>query len=585
MIYNYLISIFILISIAGCGVHRGIDIAVPEKPIVDDTGDSLSNEAATDGTDAFQNRYYYYLSAERHIAQGNLDRAILDLQRVIDLDPDTAYLRRELAVSYLQLQNSSAAIDVLDSLIKSHPEDSESQFLYARALESLDRKEEARETYEKLIDSDPDQEMAFLRLGDIYLEKDDLDNAYRVYSKLLERFPDSYAGHFFIGKIYSVRKEYDLAEQHIRRTLDLVPGLEEPHYELAEIYKAKGENQKAIDTYRKILDQNPKNLFAALELAVLYQENGSTTEAATLLEKVGVESYNDPGLFRIIGQEYLEQNRFQSAAMLLTGMLKSAPEGSGLSYLLGIALVGSGDKAEAIERFKQVDASSRFFLRTAIQVSLLYQETGQIDTAIEYIKGIIQKNPDNPDLYLYLGMFYEETESLNNASQALQEGLRLNPKHIQINFRLGVVFDKLNEREKSIEQMKTVIQLDQKNVNALNYLGYTYADMGIKLDEAEKLIITALENRPDDGYITDSLGWVYYKKGLFEQALSYLEKAVRLVPDDPTILEHLGDVYLKLNQAQKALDFYRRSLSVKKEDKIDIESKIKSLLENGRHSE
>lgn len=585
MIHKYFIFLIIFVLLSGCGANRRIGVAEPETPSDDSAVRGDADEAEAGETEIFQNRYYHYLSAQRHITHGDLERAILDLQKVIDLDPDTAYLRRELAVFYLQQQNNSAAIGVLDALVASHPDDSESQFLYARALESLDRKEESIEAYEKLIDRDPEQEMAFLRLGDLYLEKNDLDNAFRVYSKLLEHFPYSYAGHFFIGKIYSFRKEYDLAEQHIRRTLDLVPGLEEPNYELAEIYKIKEEHQKAIDIYRGILDQNPKNLFAALELAVLYLEKGFTTEATALLKNVGAESYNDPALFRIIGQEYLEQNRFEAAGMLLGEMLKSAPEGSGLSYLLGIALVGSEDKAEAIERFKQVDESSRFFIRSAIQIALLYQETGRTDLAIDHIKKVIEKDSNNSDLYLYLGMFYEEIELLAEASQTLQEGLRINPKHIQLHFRLGVVFDKLKQRDQSIEQMKAVIQLDQQHVNALNYLGYTYADMGIHLDEAEKLIVTALELKPDDGYITDSLGWVYYKKGLFDQALIYLEKAVQLVPDDPTILEHLGDVYLKLNQAQKALDLYQRSLSLKKEDTNGIESKIRSLLENGSRPE
>ncbi len=577
----------ILVALLGCGFSRGVDVEEPVEPPLKDATSRLINESETAAheTTPFQNRYYHYLAAQKHITRGDLDRAILDLQKVIELDPDSAYLRRELAIYYLQLQNSSAAIDVLDTLITNHPEDPESQFLYARALESLDRKAEAIAAYEKLIDSDSEQEMAFLRLGDLYLEKNDLDNAYRIYSKLLENFPYSYAGHFFVGKIHSIRKEYDLAEEHILRTLELVPGLEEPRYEIADIYKAKGEQQKAIDVYKEILEQNSKNLFAALELAVLYQENGSMADATALLKKVGAESYNDPGLYRIIGQEYLEQNRFQPAAMLLTGMLESAPETSGLSYLLGIALVGNGEKETAIERFKQVDGASRFFVRSAIQISLLYQETGKTDSAIEYLKQVIKDHPDNPDLYFYLGMFYEEIDSLDNASQSLQEGLRLSPENIQLNFRLGVVFDKLKERDKSIQQMKTVIHLDNKHVNALNYLGYTYADMGIKLDEAEKLILTALENKPDDGYITDSLGWVYYKKGQFEKAMNYLEKAVQLVPDDPTILEHLGDVYLKLQQSQKALDFYRRALSLKKDDKADIESKIKSLLENGHQPE
>jgi len=111
----------------------------------------------------------------------------------------------------------------------------------------------------------------------------------------------------------------------------------------------------------------------------------------------------------------------------------------------------------------------------------------------------------------------------------------------------------------------------------LNYLGYTYAEMGENLDEAERLIRAALDEKPDDGYITDSLGWVYFKKGLFNKAVKYLEKAVILVPDDPIILEHMGDAYFKISHKEKALQFYKRSLSKKKKDKEHLEKKIQEL--------
>ena len=125
--------------------------------------------------------------------------------------------------------------------------------------------------------------------------------------------------------------------------------------------------------------------------------------------------------------------------------------------------------------------------------------------------------------------------------------------------------------------MKTVISLDAKNANALNYLGYTYAELGENLDEAEHLIKEALKQKPDDGYITDSLGWVYFKKGLLIKALKYLKKAVSLVPDDPIILEHLGDAYLKTSDKKKALQFYKRSLLKKEKDRDDLEKKIQEL--------
>ena len=86
-----------------------------------------------------------------------------------------------------------------------------------------------------------------------------------------------------------------------------------------------------------------------------------------------------------------------------------------------------------------------------------------------------------------------------------------------------------------------------------------------------------MTQKPDDGYITDSLGWVYYKQGRYKEAVEYLEEAVKLVPDDATILEHLGDAYTRVNDPEKALDYYNKALKNKKEDKEPLEKKIESV--------
>jgi tetratricopeptide (TPR) repeat protein len=86
-----------------------------------------------------------------------------------------------------------------------------------------------------------------------------------------------------------------------------------------------------------------------------------------------------------------------------------------------------------------------------------------------------------------------------------------------------------------------------------------------------------MRHQPNDGYITDSLGWVYYKKGLYQEAVKFLEEATKLAPDDATILEHLGDAYLKVDNPQKGLQHYRKALKIKGEDTEALEQKIQSV--------
>ena len=111
----------------------------------------------------------------------------------------------------------------------------------------------------------------------------------------------------------------------------------------------------------------------------------------------------------------------------------------------------------------------------------------------------------------------------------------------------------MGKKEEAVEMMRKILAIDPKNANALNYIGYSYAEMGTNLASAKEMIIQALDISPDDGYIMDSLGWVYFKMGQRKKALDTMLEAIKRVPDDPVIQEHLGDVYLELGQEGESL--------------------------------
>jgi tetratricopeptide (TPR) repeat protein len=135
--------------------------------------------------------------------------------------------------------------------------------------------------------------------------------------------------------------------------------------------------------------------------------------------------------------------------------------------------------------------------------------------------------------------------------------------------------------------MRRILDIHPENADALNYIGYTYAEQGIRLDEAMGLIQKALNIKPDSAYIIDSLGWVYYQKGLYDEALKYLLEAAKLVPNDPTIIEHLGDVYFKKRMYEKSLEKYEKALTLNHPQADKVKEKIlqlKKLLKQN-HSE
>jgi tetratricopeptide (TPR) repeat protein len=395
----------------------------------------------------------------------------------------------------------------------------------------------------------------------------------------VDHFPESYLGHFFIGKIFAEQGKMDAAEEKFKQTIQLAPGLEEPQFELLKLYDQQGREDKKLAIYTDVLAMDPQNIEMQMELALFYANGGHPEKSVVILKDLGRRSLTDRMIIPKIAEKYLEKENFDAAIIILEGMLTGASRSADVNYLLGLAKDGKGDKNAAIGYLRNVTPDSRFFENAVAHVAFLYQELGRIPEAIAFLKTIISQRAPTADLLFYLGSFYEEIENYGESEAAFLQGLQIAPENVRLHFRLGVLYDRKGDREAAIAQMKTVIELDPKHTNALNYLGYTYADMGILLDEAEQLVLTAIETQPDDGYIIDSLGWVYYKKGLFDRAVSELEKAVSLVPEDPTILEHMGDAYLKIDAKGKALEFYRRSLNKKEKDKEIIEEKIRALTE------
>ncbi len=534
-----------------------------------------------------ENSYYYFTEAQLMKISGDLDMAALYMNKALQINPESLYLKKDLATIYLHQRKIDEGLGLVESILESSPNDVDGLIMLGSIKLTQNQNEEAINAYEKVLENDPKQQSIYLYLGNLYTEEENLEKAEIVYGKMVQNYPESYLGYFFLGKIYVKQGKRIEAEKEFRKTIAFEDKLIEPRFELLQLYGAvegaekdkKTKRKKIITIYKDILELYPKNIRASMELGYYYQKNGMTQESEAIFKDLGIRSTTDTGVIRKVIRLFMDQKNFDAAVIILEGMLKGAPESSEIYYVKGVAYDGLKNKKSAIFYFKLVKPDSRFFQNATVHIAYLYKEQGKTEAAIEHLKDVISTVPGNEKtgFILYLAAIYEEIEQYKEAEVVLKQGIEIEPNNPKLHFRLGVVYDKWGRKEDSITEMKTVINLDPNDAHALNYLGYTYADMGLELDEAERLLKKALELKPDDGYITDSLGWVYFKKGMYDEAITILEKAVEKVPDDPIILEHLGDAYSQINKREKALEYYKRSLSKKKEDKEALEDKIKQM--------
>jgi len=148
----------------------------------------------------------------------------------------------------------------------------------------------------------------------------------------------------------------------------------------------------------------------------------------------------------------------------------------------------------------------------------------------------------------------------------------------------GICNERSKQWPKAEADFKTALALFPDQPLVLNYLGYSWVDQGVNIDEGTRMIRRAVEQRADDGYIVDSLGWAYYRVGNYDEAVKHLEQAVELKPEDPTINDHLGDAYWKVGRVLEARFQWAHARDLKPEDAQDL-AKIEEKLKVGLSEE
>ncbi len=564
---------FILLALMG-GCVRGGHTPPAMEPPAETTLHEQDNDSA----------YYFYMQSEIHRQKRMWDKAIFFLLKAIEIDPDSIYLNQELVVLYLQNKSPSKAVETAEQMVQNHPENITALSLLAKLKLQLKKETEARDIYQKILQVDPDNQNAYIVLGSLYMEQESIEEAFSLYTKMTQQFPDSYVAHFFLGRIHAIKNNTEYAKKAFKKSISLNPDLLEPRFELISIYQLSQENedQKAvspevIDLYEEILTIDPHNIRASLERPLYLYNHGQKNLAETQLAEFGRKHQHDPGPFMLAAKEFIGNKRYKDAVIIFTGLLKGAPDNSSLHYMTALAYDGLQEINKAIQQFMSIKPDSEHYKKSLIHIAYLYNENEQPEKSLAFLLKKHLELPNDSEIISYLASIYEDQKKYEKAIQMLDKGLSLYPENTDMLFRSGIVQDKWGNKDKCIRIMQQVIVLEPENATALNYLGYTYADLGIELNLAETLIKKAMALNPDDGYITDSLGWVYYQKKNYLQAVEYLERAVELSSHDPVVAEHLGDAYNKADMPQKALETYKQALKKAKENKNSLINKIKAV--------
>ncbi len=526
--------------------------------------------------------------------EGRLPEALTAYRSAAAKDPDSAYLQRKIAQLSARQGDLSGAVEHGERAFALDPEDTDTRLLLG-TLYRVRKDTPAAERVLRGEDGEPLSENAGFLLYTIYAESGRLDEALATARWILEREPDSLRGWFALAGVYERMDEPDEVEKALQAALEREPGNLAVYNALARTRRSRGDRAGEAEVWERVLERYPHHHTTLVSLADALIALGRTDDAIAVLQDVGRYHPEDVrSAVRLSLLEY-DQGRYEEAAVRLSAALERNPEEYEVAYLLGLVLQRRGDSDEALGAFERVPPEHRHFVDARTQMAVVFEERGDLETALTHVERARAVRPSRP-LDLYAASLMGKLGRFDEGLAFLEGLLADSPDDDELLYNLGILHGEARHYDDALRYMQLALTANPDNPSALNYVGYTWAERGENLDQAESYITRALELRPDDGYITDSLGWVYYMRAkplatsgrasdrqaarrLLQKALREFERAVELTGGDPVIAEHMGDVYLLLEEKSRALEHYEDAIDrePREEEQPELRRKFERL--------
>ncbi|UWP94813.1 tetratricopeptide repeat protein [Aliiroseovarius crassostreae] len=242
----------------------------------------------------------------------------------------------------------------------------------------------------------------------------------------------------------------------------------------------------------------------------------------------------------------------------------------------------------AVAAYARIPQDSPQFLQAALGRAMALSQSGRAEEAIGELRALSGQFPTRARIPTLLGEFLSREDRYEEARAAFDQAISLFEQDLdtqwRVYFQRAIVETKLDDWPAAEADFRKALALNPDQPNVLNYLGYSLVERREHLEEALDMIERAVAERPDSGYITDSLGWVYYRLGRYDEAVEQMERAVELLPVDPILNDHLGDTYWAVGRKREAEFQWKRALSFVTED-TDLEElnpeRIRRKLELG----
>lgn len=518
----------------------------------------------------------HFVEGNRLEEEGEMEGALAAYQRVLNLDPGQAELALRVASLLVRQEEFPRAIDVLKDAVKANPKEPgpylQLAFIYAKYLKKT---EQALKYANQAIEIDPENIEAYQRLYEIELATGDPQKAMLALDRAAKRRSDDPAFLTRLGRLYAaliLKPDADSPIEELSRLNEIFKTAvahadDDPAIlkEVADYYALSDQIQEAIPLYLKILELQPDDPTAREKLAAGFMVTNQREKAIGMLEEIIRLNPAKYQPYELLAQLFDEAGRARQR--------ENQPEE---------ALPLFAKAASNYEQSLLINPSrGTTYLRLA---ELLVGPVKQAERAVKVLGEARSRFPEAPEFTYFLAVALREAKQPKQAVITFEEALQeaeINAADVvtaRFYFEYGATAEQAGLYDKAADLFQKCIAMDPANAaEACNYLGYMWAERNMHLDQAGEMIKRALELDPNNGAYLDSLGWLHYRQGKFEEALKALLRAAQTLPkDDPVVFEHLGDTCAKLERLPQALDYWQKSLSLNPANKA-VADKIESM--------
>ena len=346
---------------------------------------------------------------------------------------------------------------------------------------------------------------------------------------------------------------------------------------LARLEAKAGNKQKALDAVA-MGDTFAPN-YAPLKALRDSIEKGEKPEqqVTTAVEGAASVMFSIAGALNREGAEEIVTLYLQTSRAL-------DPKSADTLILLGGLSEAQKQPERAIAFYREVPTDSPMHRISELQLGLTLAQTDKVDEARKHLKSLLDSDPSDIRSYLAYGSVLSDAKDYKAMAENYDKAVEVIgsvPKKTDwsVFFQRAIAYERLKDWSKAEPNFKRALELNPEQPQVLNYLGYSWVDRNENLDEAMDMIRRAVELRPNDGYIVDSLGWAHFRLGAFDDAVTELERAIELRAGDQTINDHLGDAYWRVGRKIEAVYQWNRAL-IGDNDDVD-KAKVQEKIANG----